>query len=198
MVAEISCGNSRRFTLTHMKMSSGVCERSLEGHADWVRCVAVLPDGRVVSWSRDMTLRMWDASSGVCERVVKSMDADFALLDSSGHSLLSTAVALGHCGPMLATSTARFHASEELSASVAAGSIAAPVLVGGSSSGKVFFMTVVAASLAKQGGIILGIGGDNSDSAVGTFFEGVMTGDYTTDEQDDAMQRLVVAARYGT
>ena len=51
--------------------------------------------------------------------------------------------------------------------------------------------------MAKQGGIILGIGGDNSDSAVGTFFEGVMTGDYTTDEQDDAMQRLVVAARYG-
>ena len=51
--------------------------------------------------------------------------------------------------------------------------------------------------MQKQGGIILGIGGDNSDSAIGTFFEGIMTGDYTTDEQDAAMHRLVVSARYG-
>ena len=52
--------------------------------------------------------------------------------------------------------------------------------------------------MAKQGGIILGIGGDNSDFAVGTFFEGIMTAGFTTDEEDEEVHRRVVAAAYGT
>ena len=51
--------------------------------------------------------------------------------------------------------------------------------------------------MKKQGAIILGIGGDNSASAVGTFFEGVITSGYTSDEADDAVHRNVVAALYG-
>jgi hypothetical protein len=101
-----------------------------------------------VSQSLDDTLRVWDASSGVCERIMKNTDAFFALLHPScrgGDSLLAKAVKLSHSGPMLATSAARIHAGEELSKSIVAGSIAAPVLFGGSPSGKVFFMTVVAA-----------------------------------------------------
>jgi hypothetical protein len=91
---------------------------------------------------------VWDASSGACERVVQIKDTDFASLNPSGfegHSLLAKAVNLSHSGPVLATSTARIHASEMLYASNALGCIAAPVLVGGSASGKVFFVTVVAA-----------------------------------------------------
>lgn len=49
----------------------------------------------------------------------------------------------------------------------------------------------------KQGSIILGIGGDNSDSAVGTFFEGVMTAGYSTDDADNRVQADIVAAGYG-
>ena len=50
--------------------------------------------------------------------------------------------------------------------------------------------------MQKQGAIILGIGGDNSDSAIGTFFEGVITRGYTTDAADDAVQANIVAAGY--
>ena len=49
-----------------------------------------------------------------------------------------------------------------------------------------------------QGAIILGIGGDNSAGAVGTFYEGAMLKGYTTDATDDAMQANIVAAGYGS
>ena len=45
--------------------------------------------------------------------------------------------------------------------------------------------------------IILGIGGDNSNSAVGTFFEGCITRGLSSDAADDAVQADIVAARYG-
>jgi len=53
------------------------------------------------------------------------------------------------------------------------------------------------APMKKQGAIILGIGGDNSDSAIGTFYEGVMTSGYSSDATDDAIQANIVAAGYG-
>ena len=51
--------------------------------------------------------------------------------------------------------------------------------------------------MQKRGGIILGIGGDNTRMAVGTFFEGVIAQGYLADDVDDALQRSVVAAGYG-
>jgi WD40 repeat protein len=39
--------------------------RTLENHTDWVRSVAVTPDGRqAVTGSVDRTVRVWDLSSG--------------------------------------------------------------------------------------------------------------------------------------
>jgi hypothetical protein len=52
--------------------------------------------------------------------------------------------------------------------------------------------------MKKQGAIILGIGGDNSEGAVGTFYEGAMIRGYTTDATDNAIQANVVAASYGS
>ncbi len=51
--------------------------------------------------------------------------------------------------------------------------------------------------MKKQGSIILGIGGDNSDSARGTFMEGAITQGYSTDAVDDAIQTDIIAAAYG-
>ena len=49
----------------------------------------------------------------------------------------------------------------------------------------------------KQGAIILGIGGDNSHTGEGTFFEGCMTAGVPSDSVDDAVGANIVAAGYG-
>ena len=50
--------------------------------------------------------------------------------------------------------------------------------------------------MRKQGAIVLGNGGDNSNGSQGTFYEGVMTSGYPSDATDQAVQANVVAARY--
>ncbi|CAN9319057.1 unnamed protein product [Alternaria alternata] len=52
--------------------------------------------------------------------------------------------------------------------------------------------------MSKEGAIILGIGGDNSNGAQGTFYEGVMTSGYPTDATETAVQANIVAAKYAT
>jgi hypothetical protein len=50
--------------------------------------------------------------------------------------------------------------------------------------------------MQKQGAIVLGNGGDNSNGSQGTFYEGVMTSGYPTDAADQAVQANIVAAQY--
>ncbi len=50
--------------------------------------------------------------------------------------------------------------------------------------------------MRKEGAIGLGTGGDNSNSAQGNFFEGVMTAAYSSDAADDAVQANIVSV-YG-
>jgi hypothetical protein len=52
--------------------------------------------------------------------------------------------------------------------------------------------------MRKQGAILLGNGGDNSNRSQGTFYEGAMTaaGTFPTDATDQKVQANVVAARY--
>jgi non-reducing end alpha-L-arabinofuranosidase len=52
--------------------------------------------------------------------------------------------------------------------------------------------------MKKQGAIILGIGGDNSKSSAGTFYEGVMTSGYASAATEAAVQANIVAAGYNT
>ena len=51
--------------------------------------------------------------------------------------------------------------------------------------------------MKKQGAIILGTGGDNSDSAIGLWFEGAMTRGYASAAADDAIQASIVGLGYG-
>jgi len=50
--------------------------------------------------------------------------------------------------------------------------------------------------MRKQGSIILGIGGDNSNSAVGVWFEGVMTAGFSSDAADNAVMASIVGAGF--
>jgi hypothetical protein len=50
--------------------------------------------------------------------------------------------------------------------------------------------------MSKEGAVVLGIGGDNSNAASGTFFEGVITSGYSADATDDAIQVNVGGAGY--
>ncbi len=50
----------------------------------------------------------------------------------------------------------------------------------------------------KEGAIILGIGGDNSKSSAGTFYEGVMTTGYPSSSTEASVQANIVAAGYTT
>jgi len=52
--------------------------------------------------------------------------------------------------------------------------------------------------MKKEGAIVLGIGGDNSHTAEGTFFEGCIVSGYPSNATDDAVQANVVAAGYGS
>lgn len=52
--------------------------------------------------------------------------------------------------------------------------------------------------MRKEGAILLGVGGDNSDRGQGTFYEGVMTKGYPSDDTEDKVQANIVAAKYTT
>ena len=52
-------------------------------------------------------------------------------------------------------------------------------------------------ALAARSNAFLGVGGDNSNRAVGTFYEGAVVSHYTTDATDAAVQANIVAAGYG-
>lgn len=51
--------------------------------------------------------------------------------------------------------------------------------------------------MRKQGAIILGTGGDNSNGAVGNFYEGFMATGVTSAETDNKIQANFVAVGYG-
>ncbi len=52
------------------------------------------------------------------------------------------------------------------------------------------------APMLQEGGIVLGVGGDNSNAASGAFFEGVMTAGYASNATVASVQSSVVAAGY--
>ena len=50
--------------------------------------------------------------------------------------------------------------------------------------------------MKKEGGIVLGTGGDESNGSQGNFYEGFMATGSTSDATDDAVQANIVAVGY--
>jgi len=48
------------------------CLHTLRGHRSSVLCVAALPRDRIVSGSRDKTLRVWDVTEGLCLQTMRA------------------------------------------------------------------------------------------------------------------------------
>ena len=44
--------------------------KTLSGHKGWVKCILLLPDGRVVSGSHDNTLKVWNPMTNQCEKTL--------------------------------------------------------------------------------------------------------------------------------
>jgi WD40 repeat protein len=63
-----------------VNIQSGECELICAGHSDSVNCVAILPDGRIISSSLDKTIKIWNPENGSsntsceCERTFEFHD----------------------------------------------------------------------------------------------------------------------------
>ncbi|KAG2487144.1 hypothetical protein HYH03_014257 [Edaphochlamys debaryana] len=66
----IACSESEALRL--WDPVSGECIATLQGHLDWITCVAWSPDSRLIATaSEDKALRLWDAFSGLCTATLK-------------------------------------------------------------------------------------------------------------------------------
>lgn len=61
----------------------------LEGHKGAVSGAIPLPDGRVLSWSDDRTLRVWDRHTGACVAQIEGHDRTVGALSLANGSILS-------------------------------------------------------------------------------------------------------------
>jgi len=52
------------------------------------------------------------------------------------------------------------------------------------------------APMKKEGGIILGTGGDDSSYSAGTFYEGAMVRGFPSDSTEDSVQKNIISAGY--
>ena len=117
--AWLSAGHCHWVWLRNPQRVAGVmppdpCLRVLEGHANGVHGALVLADGRILSWSGDNTLRLWDGSSGaplailgehtnevngalaLADGRLLSWSADDNLHLRDGRSGVTTAILAGH------------------------------------------------------------------------------------------------------
>lgn len=77
--------------VTIMNIETCVCVRKLYGHTDWVTVITSLGDGLVASGSWDNTIRVWDAETGICVRVILDAHSKRILsLASLGGGLLAS------------------------------------------------------------------------------------------------------------
>ena len=58
-------------TIKVWNSSTGVCERTLEGHTGYVRDIVILLEGKMFSVSNDCSAKIWNLETGVCDLTVQ-------------------------------------------------------------------------------------------------------------------------------
>jgi WD40 repeat protein len=78
-------------TLKLWDAQSGICLRTLEGHADWVLACAFSPDGHhIISASGDGTLKLWDVQTGdVRMTLINGPNGSTAAIDYANNRILA-------------------------------------------------------------------------------------------------------------
>lgn len=63
--------------------TAGACIRTLEGHSAAITTMILLPTGQLASGSEDNTIRIWDANTGACDKLLDGHLAD--TIELGGH-----------------------------------------------------------------------------------------------------------------
>ncbi len=45
-------------------------DQVLHGHDNYINCICELPDGRIISGSKDKTIKIWDLNTGICDMTI--------------------------------------------------------------------------------------------------------------------------------
>jgi WD40 repeat protein len=132
-------------TLQVWDLSSGRKLRTLKGHHDWVRFVAVTPDGQhAVSASDDRTLKVWDLDTGHELRTLKghSHSITGVAVAPSGKHVVSTSydntLKVWDLGSSLALATFTYEAEPYCCAFVDETRI-----VGGDAGGRIYVLKII-------------------------------------------------------
>jgi len=81
---------SRDKTIKIWETSTGYCQKTLRGHEDWVRALAITDDGAVLaSAGHDKTIRLWDIAKSECLNVLREHSHCIECLAFSPASLTS-------------------------------------------------------------------------------------------------------------
>jgi WD40 repeat protein len=96
-------------TIKVWNTNTGLCDITLTGHSQCVKCIAVVflkqksennyPDGqnnfRLVSGSLDKTLKVWNVQSGLCERTFKTHPHNISHIDTLSDGRILTRMGYG-------------------------------------------------------------------------------------------------------
>lgn len=70
--AVILASSSSDHTIKLWDINTGGCLRTLEGHSNWVRSIAISPNGEILaSGSEDKTLKLWEIATGNCLQTLR-------------------------------------------------------------------------------------------------------------------------------
>ena len=83
-----SCSQDKQIKVWSLETNE--CVQTLIGHRDTVNCIAMLPDGRLLSFSDDCNFKIWNLENGKCSKTMKAHSGGVLSLKKLSNSRLAT------------------------------------------------------------------------------------------------------------